>query len=59
MRRNTTGLSRWAAEPEGSLKSRFAHRFIGTDEKGYTHVHVEPLDIDLSDRHAAALRWGP
>lgn len=48
-----------AAKPEGSLKSRFAHRFIGTDEKGYTHVHVEPLDIDLSDRHAAALRWGP
>ena len=44
-----------AAAPEGSLKSRFAHRFIGTDEKGYTHVHVVPLDIDLSDRHAAAI----
>ena len=25
------------------------HRLLGTDSEGYTHVHVIPLDIDLTD----------
>ena len=44
-----------AAAPEKSLRSRFIHKFIGTDEKGYTHVHIIPLNVDLSDRHATAI----
>ncbi|MCR5259276.1 MAG: 4Fe-4S binding protein [Desulfovibrio sp.] len=38
-----------AARPEKSVANKMLHRLLGTDSKGYTHVHVIPLDIDLTD----------
>ena len=41
----------FVAEPETSLKHKLTSSFLGFDDKGYTHVQVIPLNVDLSDRH--------
>ncbi len=48
-------LMAMAGMPDDSLRSRIVHRLVGTDEKGYTHVHVLPLNVDLSDMHGTVI----
>ena len=44
-----------SATPEKSVRNKMFHRFLGTDEKGYTHVHVIPLNVDLSEKHGTVI----
>lgn len=42
-------ITQFMGEPESSAKNKMVNKFLGFDDKGYTHVHVMPLNIDCSD----------
>lgn len=44
-----------AAAPENSAQNKVLNRVMGTDEKGYSHVHVIPLNVDLTDKHSTVI----
>ena len=48
-------ILKMAATPEDSIANKLLNKVMGTDENGYSHVHVLPLNVELTDRHSTVI----